>query len=240
MGVDVTAVAAEIRTIAPDCFIIVDGIQHPAHGRLDLASYGIDGYVISPYKAFSRHGYGIAWVSDRLASLPHDALLGAPGTAWELGTRDTGAFATFSDVVSYLDWLGSHFTGSAASRDRVVAAGEAIHAHEKQLTDAMLHGTGNLRGLSQIPGVTIVGGADNPLREGLVCFAIDGLDAPDIVAALNCAGIRTHTRKADHYSANILDPIGLASCVRVSICHYNSLDEVKRLLEAMRDIEAAQ
>ncbi|MCA8881545.1 MAG: aminotransferase class V-fold PLP-dependent enzyme [Rhodobacteraceae bacterium] len=240
MGVDITAIATAIRSVAPDCFIVVDGIQHAAHGRLDLASYGIDGYVISPYKAFSRHGYGIAWVSERLAALPHDALLGAPGTAWELGTRDTGAYATFSDVVSYLDWLGSHFTASDAPRDRIVAAGEAIHAHEKQLTDAMLHGTGNLRGLAQIPGVTIVGGIDNPLREGLVSFAVDGLDAPDIVAGLNRAGIRTHTRKADHYSANILDPMRLASCVRVSACHYNSLDEVARLLEAMRDIEAAR
>ena len=236
MGVEVAAIAAEIRAVSPDCFIIVDGIQHAAHGRLDLAAYGIDGYVISPYKAFSRHGYGVAWVSDRLAALPHDALVGAPGTSWEMGTRDTGAYATFSDVVAYLDWLGSHFTDSDAPRDRMVAAGEAIHDHEKQLTDAMLYGSGNLPGLAQIPGVTIVGGTDNPMREGLVSFAIDGLEAPQIVAALNEAGIRTHTRKADHYSANILDPIGLGDCVRVSLCHYNSLDEVERLLTAMRDI----
>ncbi|SNS25052.1 aminotransferase class V-fold PLP-dependent enzyme [Tropicimonas sediminicola] len=236
MGVDVAEIAAGIRAVAPECFIIVDGIQHAAHGRLDLAAYGVDGYVISPYKAFSRHGYGVAWVSDRLAGLPRDALLDAPGTSWEMGTRDTGAYATFSDVVAYLDWLGSHFTESDAPRERIVAAGEAIHAHEKQLTDAMLHGTGNLPGLAQIPGVTIVGGVENPLREGLVSFAVDGLKAPEIVEALNQAGVRTHTRKADHYSANILAPMGLEACVRVSVCHYNSLEEVEHLLEAMRDI----
>ena len=100
MGVDVAAISKAIRKVAPDCLIIVDGIQHAAHGRLDIESYGIDGYVISPYKVFSRHGYGVAWVSDRLAKLPHNHLLNAPGGPWEMGTRDTGAYATFSDVVS--------------------------------------------------------------------------------------------------------------------------------------------
>jgi len=59
MGVDIAAVAAEIRARAPDCLIVVDGIQHAAHGPIDVAAAGIDGYVLSPYKAFSRHGYGV-------------------------------------------------------------------------------------------------------------------------------------------------------------------------------------
>ncbi|MBL4690305.1 MAG: aminotransferase class V-fold PLP-dependent enzyme, partial [Rhodospirillales bacterium] len=66
MAVDVAEIAKLIRDVSPDCYIIVDGIQHAAHGGLDVDSYGIDGYVISPYKVFSRHGYGIAWVSERL------------------------------------------------------------------------------------------------------------------------------------------------------------------------------
>ena len=69
MGVDVAACASVIRAVAPACLIIVDGIQHAAHGRIDLESYDIDGYVISPYKAFSRHGYGLAWISDRMTRL---------------------------------------------------------------------------------------------------------------------------------------------------------------------------
>jgi cysteine desulfurase/selenocysteine lyase len=106
MAVDVAAIAADIRKVSPDCIIIVDGIQHAAHGRLDIASYDIDGYVVSPYKVFSRHGYGVAWVSDRLHGLKHEHLIDAPGNPWEFGTRDTGAYATFSDVVAYFEWLG--------------------------------------------------------------------------------------------------------------------------------------
>lgn len=236
MGVDLGAIAAAIRKVAPECFIVVDGIQHAAHGRLDIAAYDIDGYVVSPYKMFSRHGYGVAWLSDRLAALPHDHLAGAPGAPWELGTRDTGAYATFSDVVDHFDWLGSRVSAATDRRSRIVAAGEAIHAHEARLVEAMLHGTGNLNGLAEIPGVHIIGGVENPRREGLVSFMLPGLPAPDLVTMLRERGVRVHTRKADHYSGNILDPLGLPHCVRVSMCHYNSEAEVAVFLQAMREI----
>jgi cysteine desulfurase/selenocysteine lyase len=241
MGMDVAAIAKAIRAVAPDCYIIVDGIQNAAHGRLDIASYDIDGYVVSPYKVFSRHGYGVAWVSDRLSALPHEQLIGAPGDPWEFDTRDTGAYATFSDVVDYFDWLGSQFTDTTDRRARIIVAGEAIHAHENALAKAMIKGTGNQKGLVDMPSITIIGGVDNPRREGLICLSVAGMDSPDVVTKLRERGIRTHTRQADHYSGNILDPLCLANAVRVSMCHYNTETEVAQFLQAMREItEGAQ
>ena len=238
MGMDVEAISKAIRAVAPDCFIIVDGIQHAAHGLMDIAAYDIDGYVISPYKMFSRHGYGLAWISDRLTHLPHDSLVDGPAENWELGTRDTGSYATMLEVMNYLDWLGGQVAPDAKGRDRFVAAGKAIHAHEKTLTDAMIHGTGNLDGLAEMEKVHIIGGVDNPAREGLVSLYVDGLSSVDVVAKLNAQGIRTHLRKADHYSGNILNPLGLDGCVRVSMCHYNSTHEVAQFLAAMKEIAA--
>lgn len=236
MGVDVGAIAAEIRKIAPDCIIIVDGIQHAAHGRLDIESYDVDGYVISPYKVFSRHGYGVAWVSDRLHAIKHEHLIDAPGNPWEFGTRDTGAYVTFSDVVDYFVWLGGEVSDQTDPRARIVAAGEAIHVHEKHLTDAMINGIGNIKGLKDMAEVDIIGGLENPAREGLVCLTVKGQAAPDIVTKLRERGIRTHTRKADHYSGNVLSPLGLDAAVRVSMCHYNTETEVAQFLTAMREI----
>ncbi|WP_137699452.1 aminotransferase class V-fold PLP-dependent enzyme [Marimonas lutisalis] len=236
MGVDVAAIAAAIRAVSPGCLIIVDGIQHAAHGRIDLAELDVDGYVISPYKMFSRHGYGLAWVSPRLESVPHNNLLNGPEKNWEMGTRDTGSYATFSDVVGYLDWLGGEVSGESDRRARIRAAGAAIHDHEARLTEAMIHGTGNLPGLAQMEKVGLIGGVDNPAREGLVSLTVDGVAAADVVARLNAEGVRTHLRKADHYSGNVLDPLGLDGCVRVSMCHYNSLAEVARFLSVMQDI----
>ena len=238
MGMDVAAISKAIRAVAPDCFIVVDGIQHAAHGQIDIAAYDVDGYVISPYKMFSRHGYGLAWISDRMTDLPHDSLVGGPEQNWELGTRDTGAYATMSEVVEYLEWLGSEVTDAADRREKFLAAGKAIHAHEKSLTDAMIHGTGNLPGLVELDKVKIIGGVDNPAREGLVSLVVDGMSSADVVKQLNEQGIRTHLRKADHYSGNILDPLGLDGCVRVSMCHYNSEHEVAQFLAAMKAIAA--
>ena len=236
MGVDVAAVSKAIRSVAPDCFIIVDGIQHAAHGLLDIESYGVDGYVISPYKMFSRHGYGVAWVSDRLTDLAHERLHNGPASAWELGTRDTGAYATMSNVVEYLDWLGSEVSGSDDQRVRLVAAGQAIKAQEKTLTDAMLYGKDNLKGVSELDGVEIIGGVDNHRREGLVSLRLKNMASVDLVTALRSYNIRAHVRKDDHYSGNILKPMGWTDCVRISMCHYNSLTEVTNLLTAFEEI----
>jgi cysteine desulfurase / selenocysteine lyase len=233
---DVAGITAAIRAVAHDAYVFVDGIQHASHGRIDIASYDIDGYVISPYKLFSRHGYGIAWASDRLSALPIETLRGGPAGNWEMGTRDTGSYATFSDVVRYFEWLGQQVSDETGPRAQIEAAGAAIHDHEKQLTDAMLFGTGNLAGLADLPDVTILGGTENPNREGLVCFALKSVPAAKIVEQLNAQGIRTHLRKADHYSGNILTPLGLDAAVRVSLCHYNTLDEVRAFLTAIKDI----
>lgn len=236
MGVDVAAIAAAIRTQAPECLIIVDGIQHASHGLIDIQKYDIDGYVLSGYKVFSRHGYGVAWVSERLIAAGIEQLKDGPVRNWEFGTRDTSAYASTTDIVAYLNWLGDLMQPNAASpRARLEAAACGIHDHEKTLCQALIHGIDNHAGLADMAGIQILGGIDNPAREGLVCFAHKDISSPKIVAHLNAHGVRTHTRKADHYSGAILRPLGLEDAVRVSMCHYNSKAEVARLLEALQN-----
>ncbi|MGB7263011.1 MAG: aminotransferase class V-fold PLP-dependent enzyme [Albidovulum sp.] len=233
MSVDVATIVSAIRDQSPHCLIIVDGIQHASHGDIDCAAYGADGYAVSPYKVFSRHGYGVGWASDRLTACTKEQVIGGAATNWELGTRDAGAYATFSDVVDYFDWLGRQFTDSTDRRARVEAAGQAIHAHEAALMDAMLNGTGNLRGLADTPGIQLIGGAGNETREGVVSLVLDNWSSADLVSFLRAEGIRVHIRNDDHYCGNILHPLGLPDCIRVSICHYNNQDEVRRFLTAM-------
>jgi len=187
MGMDVEAIAKAIRAVTPDCIIIVDGIQHAAHGSLDLAAYDVD------------------------------------------------AYATISDVVAYFNWLGEMISKESEPRKRIEAAGKAIHDLETDLTNMLINGTGNLTGLRAMDKVTILGGADNPAREGTVSFAVDGMASTAIVDHLNDHGIRTHTRKADHYSGNILKPLNLSDCVRISMCHYNTTQEVAQALTVMQD-----
>ena len=233
MGTDVAAISHEIRSVSPDCFIIVDGIQHAAHGGIDVDAYGIDAFTMSAYKVFSKHNYGVAWLSPRMASMQHEHLDGSADTQWELGTRDTSAYATFSEVVRYVEWLGSNFTNSTDSRERILAAGSAMGEHEASLVEAMIDGTDGQRGLRSMSEVRLIGGHDNENREGLVSLVVDGIPSVDVVSHLNNDGVRTHVRKSDYFSGNILDPLGLDSCVRVSMCHYNSAAEVKRFLQSL-------
>ncbi|MBN8292683.1 aminotransferase class V-fold PLP-dependent enzyme [Rhodobacter sp. NTK016B] len=235
---DVKAIAAAIRAVAPEALIIVDGIQHACHGPVDVTGYNVDGYALSPYKMFSRHGYGVGWCSDRMTALDHEQIIGNGPLSWELGTRDTGAYATFSDVIAYFDWLGGQFSDADDRRTRLEAAGKAIHAEEAKLTGWILNGTGNLRGLAEMPGVQLIAG-DGP-REGVISIRVEGWDTKALVEFLGAKGVRTHIRKADNYSGNVLKPLGLPDCVRISYCHYNSETEVAKLLGAMEEALASK
>ncbi len=235
MTVDIPAVVKTIRAASPDCIIILDGIQHAAHGGLAVDDYDIDGYAVSAYKVFSRHNYGFAWLSPRLATLPHDHLDGTPDDFWEMGTRDTSAFACTSKVVEYFDWLGSHFTDSEDRRTRILAAGKAIAEQEHDLAELMINGNAEQKGLRAMPQVFVIGGHDNPAREGMMSIIVEGKPCAEVVADLNAKGVRTHVRKADYFSGNILEPLGRPTCIRVSMCHYNTDREV---LTFLRELEA--
>ena len=238
MTVDLEKITREVRNIAPDCIIIVDGIQHSSHGAIDVQKYDIDGYVVSPYKMFSRHGYGVAWVSDRLCALGKEQLVGGPSQNWELGTRDAGSYATFSDVVDYLDWLGSNFTNSDSARERLEASSLAIKSHEQELVNLALHGSENLVGLIKNEQIEIIGDLASTSREGVVSFYLKNNPSSLIVEKLRQRKIRVHIRKDDHYCGNILKPLNQKDCIRFSICHYNSKAEVIEFLKAINEISA--
>ena len=236
MSLDVGAIVKKIRSASPECLIIVDGIQHSSHGGIDIDSYDIDGYVVSPYKMFSRHGYGVAWASDRLSNMKKEQLKNGPSENWELGTRDTGSYATFSDVIDYMAWLGSNFTKSNKIGEQLNAASKAIKSHESEIISLIINGTSELPGLNEIKKINIIG--DNSLnpREGVVSFYVEGVSSNLIVEQLRKNNIRVHIRKNDHYCGNILNPLKLNDCIRLSICHYNSKNEAKEFLKVINRI----
>ena len=169
MHVDVKAIAAEIRAIAPECFIIVDGIQHAAHGHVAVDDYGIDGYVVSATSC-SRdttsvsHGSPTASQRHRTINSPVH-----PPTSGN-SARDASAYAAFSEVVRYLEWLGAEVSDETEPRAQLEAASAAIRDQEQDLVDAMMWGTGGLPGLGQLDGVHVVGPEASEHRSGMVSF----------------------------------------------------------------------
>lgn len=236
---DLPAITAAIRRVAPECYIVVDGIQHAPHGTMDVAAYGADAYVFSPYKAYSRLSLGVGWIGDRLHALPHEHMLGKEGADWEIGSRDPGFFAAQSAVVDYFAWLGSHCTEASDRAARVAAGCAAMARQEAALITLLLEGDAQTPGLRQLPGVTVIGLPQAAGREGLVSFHLRGMDSPALVKALAARGIRVHARVSDGYSGHILGALGLQDCLRVSLAHYNTAEEVRACLQALGEIAAA-
>lgn len=91
---------------------------------------------------------------------------------------------------------------------------------------------------ADMPDITIIGGSDNNHREGVISITIEDVDSVDVVSRLSEKGIRVHLRTNDVYSSNILTPLDLDSCVRISISHYNTREEVEYFLKTLELIDA--
>ena len=238
--VDLASVSKAIRAVAPDCFIIVDGIQHAPHGTIDVASYGADAYVFSPYKAFSRLSLGFAWINDRVHEVPHEHMLGKSSKDWELGSRDPAFYAAETKVVDYFCWLGGHFTNNTDRNAAMRAGTAAMERHEAALIGLLLNGDDRTEGLSAFNDVKVIGPMSLEGREGIVSFNLEGTESPDLVQEFAKRGIRVHARISDGYSGHILGALGVEDCLRVSMCHYNSPGEVRQFLDALREIRGAR
>ncbi|MDB6168487.1 MAG: nitrogen fixation protein NifS [Verrucomicrobia bacterium] len=237
---DLNDVVGRVRSRAPQAIIVVDGAQHTQHCLVDVDASAVDAYVFSAYKVFSKPGLAFAYVSPRLAKLPHAQLLGKPSSDWDLGTRDPGGFAAFTCVVDYLSWLGTQADSSVAQRDRrsQLAAGmQAIARHETALSRLLLDGVGRLPGLGSHPQVTLHGQRDPGRgREAVFAFTIKGRPTGEIVQQFGNHGVIVHDRVSDAYSGHTLAALGVPEVVRVSLAHYNSPREVETFLRVLAEI----
>ena len=230
----VAEIVREARRARPDLYVLVDGAQHGPHGVVDVEALGCDAYLLSSYKMFSKIGSSAFYVSERASQLPHDKLRGKPQTYWEQGTREQAGYAGWTEVADYLCWLGAHFSDASGRRQLVVAAMQAVERHERALTHRMLHGTASTAGLLAMGHVAVHGEVEDlSVKEPCVGLSVDGMASGEVVERLAGEGIRVHNRISDAYSRHTLEALGLEECVRVSLCHYNSPDEVWTFLSAI-------
>jgi selenocysteine lyase/cysteine desulfurase len=235
----VADIIREARRVKPDLYVVVDGAQHGPHGLVDVEELGCDAYLLSSYKMFSKVGASAFYLSDRAASLPHDKLWGKPQECWEQGTREQAGYAGWSEVADYLCWLGAHFTEAPDRRGLVAAAMRAIDLHERALTHLLLHGTGRAPGLLTMGHVTVHGEVEDlSIKEPCLGFSVAEMASGEVVERLARDGIRVHNRVSDAYSRHTLEALGIEECVRVSLCHYNTVEEAKAFLMAVARLAA--
>ncbi len=233
------------RAKSAGALVVVDGVHVAQHRSIDLTSLGADVVTISPYKVFGPHMGMIAatpqvldvWDPYRVRPAEHYP---SP-ERWETGTQNHEAMAGFVAAVDYLAEIGAASGQDAGAppidgsrRAAVVAGFAAIGAHERVLADRFL------AGIAGIDGVRLVGIGDRErLHERTPTFAVRVGDRHPRETAKSLAERGIFVWDGHYYAIELVDRLGLlddGGAVRIGFCHYHSVDEVDRVLEALADL----
>lgn len=215
------------RVHAHGAKICVDGVAYAPHRAIDVTDWDVDYYVFSFYKVYGPHFAALYGKYDALAQLDGlyhyfygreavPAKLEPGNTIYELAWGSAG-------IVDYVDALGGG-TGERAAIERAFAD---IAAQEEALSERVLSW---LRARND---VTIVGRkeADRAVRVPTISFKVHGRDSMQITRRTDAD--RIGIRHGDFHSRRLVERLGLSEgggLVRVSMVHYNTLDEANRLI----------
>ncbi len=194
-----------------------DAVHYGPHGPIDVAAWDVDVLICSPYKFYGPH-LGLAFGKrDLLASWRPYKVRPAPnepiGARYELGTMQHELLAGFVAAVDYIDSLGW----------------DAITRHEHELGEQFLAGLPSSVRLHGLP--TMTG------RVPTFCFSVEGFSAQE--AAEQLAKRDLAVWWGNYYALETMRRLGLdeeQGAVRVGIVHYNTGEEVDRLLAALHGL----
>jgi cysteine desulfurase family protein (TIGR01976 family) len=234
--VDVAAAAKLAHAAGAELF--VDCVHYGPHGVIDVQAWDCDYLVCSGYKTFAPH-MGFLWGKfDALKRLPtfrEDFIPDEPPYKVEAGTFIYENVAGMSAAVKYIESIGRTAAPRAGNtrRQDVVSGMAAIRAYEQKLAGAML------KALKR-NGATIYGISDEarlPERVPTICFNIRGRNPQVLADAFARANIGI--RDGHMYAPRLMQRLGLSmetGCLRVSLVHYNTLDEVARFADVLARI----
>lgn len=237
--------AAEIVRLArrTDAVVVADAVHFAQHRLIDARALDVDVLFTSPYKYFGPH-LGVAFVRAPLLAAwtpykvrpAHDE----NPSRWEPGTQNHEALAGLRAAVDYIAGVGRQY-GSPAGRERrnaVVAGMQAIKQYEERLIVRWLEG------LVALPDLTLYGIGD-PGRAGerTPTFAVRfGAEHPRATAQrLGEANI--FVWDGNYYALALMEHLGLedsGGAVRVGFCHYNTTEEVDRVIEELRSTSVTE
>jgi cysteine desulfurase family protein (TIGR01976 family) len=190
-----------------------DAVHYAPHGPIDVAAWDVDVLICSPYKFFGPH-LGLAWGKRELLESwrPYKVRPASNkplGHRFETGTLAHELLAGFVAAVDYIDSIGW----------------DAIQAHEREL------GRRFLDGLPE--NVTLYGLPTMDGRVATFAFNVAGHSARAAATALGAQGFAVW--QGNYYALEIMRRLGLGDegAVRAGVVHYNTHEEVDRLLEAI-------
>ncbi|MGX9417777.1 aminotransferase class V-fold PLP-dependent enzyme [Vibrio sp. WJH972] len=231
-------IVEQARKIKPDLYIIADAVQHAPHGIIDVSQVPVDGINFAPYKFFGPRGFGVGFISERLANLPHNKLIAKPQAFWQLGSSAPAHFAALTEVVNYVCWIGEQFSKSNARRALFVEGMQRIKLHERALMNMMLEGTDDVEGLRNIRGVHVyLDSEDMTKKDFIMAIGFDQIEHQQAVRLYEEAGVITFERLlSSPYSSRMLESFGLEGAIRVSPIHCHSPADIEEFLRITKSL----
>lgn len=235
---DIENIIKKARKIKPDLYIIVDAVQHAPHALIDLQKTPVDAISFAPYKFFGCRGIGIAWLSERVAELPHHKLISKEADVWELGSPAPSQFAVVTEIVNYVCWIGSKFIGSSDRRELFACGMTKIALQERALMARILSGTNEITGLRHMKGVKVFFDyEDLTKRDFIIAIGFDNIGYTQAVREYEKRGVIVYDRLiSSPYSKRMLESFNLDGAIRVAPLHCNSTADIDKFLKVTMEI----
>jgi selenocysteine lyase/cysteine desulfurase len=212
-------------------------VQYAPHGPIDVQALGCDFLVCSAYKFFGPHVgilYGKFDLLDRLVAYkvrPADDL---PPGKFETGTLNHEGIAGTRAAVEYLAQISNVNSQFPNRRERVMAGMTAIKEYEKTLIVRLISGLHQVKGL-KIWGITDPAQLDR--RVPTVSFTLEGHSPREVAEYLGQRGI--FVWDGNYYALAVMERLGLqptGGMLRVGAVHYNTEEEVERLVRGLVEL----
>lgn len=229
----------EITRLAHDAGALtyIDAVHYAPHGLIDVKEIDCDFLVCSPYKFFGPHMGTLYGKREHLERLHPYKVRPASDHAperWETGTLAHELIAGVEAAVEYIAGLG-HGTDPATQtrREALAAAYRTTVAYERKLIGTLIEG------LQTVQGLTIYGITD-PRRFEERCSTLSlriGDHHPKAIAEF-LAERGIFTWDGNYYALNLSERLGVeekGGMLRVGLVHYNTAEEVERLVKALHD-----
>jgi cysteine desulfurase family protein (TIGR01976 family) len=209
--------------------VYVDGVHATAHRPTDMAALGADFYVTSAYKWSGPHYAAVVADPAVWAPLHPAKLVPSPTGVPDRFEYGTLSFELLAGVTAAVDHLAGLTGADGDRRTRLLASMAAAAGHESRLLDRLLTGLAAIDTVTTYPAP-----AD---RCPTVSFRVAGRTPAETAQALGAQGICVS--HGDYYASEYFEKAGLRAtggAVRVSLYHYNTEEEVDRLLHALAEL----
>jgi len=219
--------------------VCVDGVAYAPHRLLDVYDLDVDFYVFSFYKVYGPHYSLLYGKKEHLEHLPgiNHYFIGKDEIPYKLQPGNVNFELNYGTlgVVDYLCEVAKKHGFDTGSRCTVQGARvfDLMAEHEGMILEPFMDF------LQSKSNVDIVGAstADPDIRVPTVSFVVDGIKSSAIPIQVDKHKIGI--RYGDFYARRLIEDLGFAEkdgVIRVSMVHYNTLEEVEALIRVLDSI----